>query len=74
MTNITAPKMPDGDKVDFDVSPYISMTWNHQFEWDDEPPLLCVIVIAAAGHVQEASGEGSGWAAVSYWGSLCSAP
>ena len=72
MTNISAPKIPDGEKVDFDVSwPPLMILWlifgkqklNSSSIW----PWFGFLM---AGHPQEASGEGSVWAAVSDWSSL----
>lgn len=77
MSNIAAPKIPDGEKVDFDVSRLQSNKSFQKCEMSRHQLSHCGVIFSffflflpMAGHPQEASGEGPVWAAVADRGSL----
>lgn len=76
MSNIAAPKIPDGDKVDFDVSRLQSNKSFKKVRMSKHQLSLCgffflfFLFLPMAGHPQEASGERPVWAAVADRGSL----
>lgn len=57
MTNISVPKLPEGEKVDFDVS---SVSLDLSLFGSDCLNVTPMTAFLTAGHLQEASGEGSG--------------
>lgn len=75
MTNIAAPKIPDGEKVDFDVSRLQQVEKVENVSENQLSPggfgWFCSCgSLPTAGHPQEASGEGPVRAAVADRGSL----